>query len=67
LWRFENKSGARAKDREPPTLYAAVSAVGRMALSNYILTSLACQFLFKWGPWKLYDALEFQSPPEVVF
>jgi uncharacterized protein len=38
-----------------------LAAVGRMALSNYIFTSLACQFFFKWGPWKLYGALEYHQ------
>jgi uncharacterized protein len=36
-----------------------LAAVGRTALTNYILTSLACQFIFKWGPWKLYGTLEY--------
>ena len=36
-----------------------VSAVGRTAFSNYILTSVACKVLFNWGPWKLYGQLEF--------
>jgi uncharacterized protein len=36
-----------------------VSAVGRTAFSNYILTSLTCKILFNWGPWKLYGQLEF--------
>ncbi|MEN0052333.1 MAG: DUF418 domain-containing protein [Mucilaginibacter sp.] len=33
--------------------------VGRMALSNYILTSLICGWIFSWGPLKLYGKLEF--------
>ena len=40
---------------------SSVSSVGRTAFSNYILTSALCQFLFSWGPWKLYDKLEFIS------
>jgi len=47
-------------------LQHGLAAVGRMALSNYILTSLACQFLFKWGPWKLYGALEYHQQIYVV-
>jgi uncharacterized protein len=35
------------------------AAVGQTALTNYILTSVICQFLFAWGPWKLYGRLEF--------
>jgi len=35
------------------------AAVGQTALTNYILTSVICQFLFAWGPWKLYGQLEF--------
>ncbi len=37
----------------------AVAAVGRTAFSNYILTTLLCQSLFAWGPWKLYGRLEY--------
>jgi len=37
----------------------ALAAVGRTALSNYLLTSIICQFVFKWGPWRLYGALEY--------
>ncbi len=36
-----------------------VSFVGRTAFSNYICTTFLCQFLFSWGPRKLYDKLEF--------
>jgi uncharacterized protein len=36
-----------------------LSAVGRTAFSNYILTSLICKTVFSWGPWKLYGKLEF--------
>jgi len=43
-----------------------LAAVGRTALSNYLLTSLACQFLFKWGPWKLYGRLEYCQDVYVV-
>ncbi|HEY1930078.1 MAG TPA: DUF418 domain-containing protein [Caulobacteraceae bacterium] len=43
-----------------------LAAVGRTAFSNYILTSLICQFLFKWGPWKLYGALEYYEEIYVV-
>ena len=44
----------------------ALAAVGRTAFTNYIMTSVACQFLFKWGPWKLYGALEFYQDVYVV-
>ncbi len=37
----------------------AVSSVGRAAFSNYICTTVLCQFLISWGPWKLYDKREF--------
>ena len=43
-----------------------LAAVGRMALSNYILTSLICQFVFLWGPWKLYGTLEYYQLMYVV-
>ncbi len=44
----------------------ALAAVGRTALSNYLLTSLICQFVFKWGPWKLYGQLEYYEQVYVV-
>jgi uncharacterized protein len=42
-----------------PGAQRAVAAVGRTALSNYILTSLLCKFIFIWGPWPLYGKLEY--------
>src|SRR5262249_55715237 len=36
-----------------------LAAVGQTALSNYLLTSLLCQFLFIWGPWHLFGRLEY--------
>ena len=44
-----------------------LAAVGRTAFSNYILTSLLCQTLFVWGPWKLYGKLEYYQLMYVVF
>lgn len=38
---------------------AGASSVGQMALTNYLLTSVLCQFLFAWGPWKLFGKLEY--------
>ena len=43
-----------------------LGAVGRTAFSNYILTSLVCQFVFAWGPWKLYGRLEYYQYLYVV-
>jgi len=40
-------------------VFGPLSAVGRAAFSNYILTSLICKTVFSWGPWKLYGQLEF--------
>jgi uncharacterized protein len=37
----------------------ALAAVGRTALSNYILTSLLCQYLFQWSRWQLYGKLTY--------
>jgi uncharacterized protein len=34
--------------------------------TNYILKCLMCQFLFSWGPWKLYGALEYYQELYVV-
>jgi uncharacterized protein len=44
-----------------------LAAVGRTAFSNYILTSLICQTIFVWGPWKLYGKLEYYQLMYVVF
>ncbi len=44
-----------------------LAAVGRTAFSNYILTSLICQTIFIWGPWKLYGKLEYYQLMYVVF
>jgi uncharacterized protein len=45
---------------------APLAAVGRMALSNYILTSLICQWIFAWGPWQLYGEVEYYQQYLVV-
>lgn len=37
----------------------ALANVGRTAFSNYILTSVLCQSIFAWGPWKLYGGIEY--------
>jgi uncharacterized protein len=42
------------------------AAVGQMALSNYLLTSLICQTVFVWGPWKLYGKLAYYQLTFVV-
>jgi uncharacterized protein len=42
------------------------AAVGQTALSNYLLTSLLCQLIFRWGPWKLYGQLEYYQLNYVV-
>jgi uncharacterized protein len=36
-----------------------IAAVGQMALSNYLLTSIICQFLFVWGPTHWYQYLAY--------
>ncbi len=48
------------------TFQSMLAAVGRTALSNYLLTSILCQFLFRWGPWKLYGKLEYYQYNYVV-
>ncbi|SEG02905.1 uncharacterized protein SAMN05421819_1741 [Bryocella elongata] len=40
-------------------LMSRVAAVGQMALSNYLLTSLSMQFLFVWGPTHWYGYMEY--------
>jgi uncharacterized protein len=44
-----------------------LAAVGKTALSNYLLTSLLCMFIFFWGPWKLFGTLEYYQQMYVVF
>ncbi|WP_158794733.1 DUF418 domain-containing protein [Granulicella sp. L60] len=48
-------------------LLRPVAAVGQTAFSNYILTSLICQFVFFWGPWKLYGRMEYYQTAYVIF
>jgi uncharacterized protein len=55
-----------AKARLFPGIAARVAAVGQTALTNYLLTSLICKYLFVWGPWKLYDRLEYYQLYYVV-
>jgi uncharacterized protein len=43
------------------------AAVGQTALSNYLFTSLLCQWIFCFGPWKLYGRLEYYQGVYVVF
>jgi uncharacterized protein len=45
----------------------ALAAVGQTALTNYLLTTVICQFIFLWGPWKLYGKLEYYQLTYVVF
>ncbi len=36
-----------------------VAAVGQMALSNYLLTSLTMSLVYRWGPWHWFNAVEY--------
>ncbi len=40
-------------------LMKRVAAVGQMALSNYLLTSISMKLLFVWGPLKWYGYMEY--------
>ena len=40
-------------------LWWRVAAVGQMALSNYMLTSITMQVIFAWGPWHWYGYVEY--------
>jgi uncharacterized protein len=44
-----------------------LAAVGKTALTNYLLTSVLCQFVFIWGPWKLFGTLQYYQLMYVVF
>jgi uncharacterized protein len=48
-------------------LQRALAAVGQTALTNYLLTTVICQFIFIWGPWKLYGKLEYYQLTYVMF
>jgi uncharacterized protein len=48
-------------------LQHALAAVGQTALTNYLLTTVLCQFIFLWSPWKLYGKLEYYQLTYVVF
>jgi len=48
-------------------LQQALANVGKMALSNYLLTTVICQFIFVWGPWPLYARLTYLQLHYVVF
>ena len=54
------------KNKRPGWIMRRIAAVGQTALSNYLLTSLLCQFVFVWGPYKLYDRLEYYQLYGVV-
>jgi uncharacterized protein len=43
-----------------------LACVGRVALTNYLLTSVLCQFVFVWGPWNLYGRLEYYQRSAVI-
>jgi uncharacterized protein len=42
-----------------PQVGRTLASVGKMALTNYLVTSVLCRFVFSWGPWKLYGELEY--------
>lgn len=44
-----------------------LAAVGKTALTNYLLTSVLCQLVFVWGPWKLFGTLQYYQLMFVVF
>ena len=40
-------------------LLRQIAAVGQMALSNYLLTSIVMKMMFVWGPWHWYGYVEY--------
>ncbi len=48
-------------------LQGALAAIGQTALTNYLLTTVICQFIFIWGPWKLYGKLVYYQLTYVMF
>lgn len=40
-------------------VFRRIAAVGQMALTNYLLTSLTMQIVFAWGPWHWYGYVEY--------
>jgi uncharacterized protein len=49
------------------SLQQGLANVGKMALSNYLMTTAICQFVFLWGPWHLYARLTYIHLHYVVF
>jgi len=49
-----------------PRMLNALKAVGQTAFSNYIFTSLVCQWLFLWGPFALYGELDYYQQVYVI-
>jgi uncharacterized protein len=47
------------RSRKGKLLLNVFAATGRMAMTNYLLTSILCQTIFVWGPWKLYGEVEY--------
>ncbi|HEX9199392.1 MAG TPA: DUF418 domain-containing protein, partial [Acidobacteriaceae bacterium] len=40
-------------------LLQRIAAVGQMALSNYLLTSITMMVIYAWGPWHWYGYVEY--------
>jgi uncharacterized protein len=40
-------------------LWRPVAAVGQMALTNYLLTSIVMQLIYVWGPWHWYGYVDY--------
>jgi uncharacterized protein len=47
------------RSRKGKLLLNVFAATGRMAMTNYLVTSILCQTIFAWGPWKLYGEVEY--------
>jgi len=47
------------RSRKGKLLLNVFAATGRMAMTNYLLTSILCQTIFVWVPWKLYGEVEY--------
>lgn len=49
-----------------PAALNVLKSVGQTAFSNYIFTSVVCQWVFVWGPFGLYGELEYYQQVYVV-
>jgi hypothetical protein len=58
--------GGHALRERPEAVNSLYGHIRALWAPNYLLTSILCQFLFKWRPWKLYGRLDYYQDLYVV-